>query len=34
MSEKIELNNVNPHYLERVVDLSTNYDIIDPAINC
>ena len=27
MSEKSELNNVNPHYLERVVDLSTNYDV-------
>ena len=27
MSEKSELNNVNPHYLERVVDLSANYDV-------
>jgi hypothetical protein len=27
MSEKSVLNSVNPHYLERVVDLSTNYDI-------
>ncbi len=27
MSEKSELNNVNLHYLERVVDLSANYDV-------
>ncbi|MEO6422212.1 MAG: HD domain-containing phosphohydrolase, partial [Candidatus Nitrotoga sp.] len=27
MSETSELNNVNPHYLERVVDLSRNYDV-------
>lgn len=27
MSEKSELNNVNLHYLERVVDLSRNYDV-------
>ncbi|MEQ1743297.1 MAG: HD domain-containing phosphohydrolase [Candidatus Nitrotoga sp.] len=27
MSKKSELHNVNPHYLERVVDLNTSYDV-------